>query len=82
MGKYAAMTALGTFIILNPKKGTSLIATRSGRQSFWRRLIMANYQRPSFIKKGVGFSILYVTDTRKFLITKGGFKNLFKINYI
>jgi len=43
---------------------------------------MANYQRPSFIKKGIDFSILYVTDTRKFLITKGGFKNLFKINYI
>jgi hypothetical protein len=39
---------------------------------------MSNYQRPSFIKKGRGFSVIYFSQTRKFLITKGVLEEFFQ----
>ena len=42
---------------------------------------MANYQRPSFIKKGIGFSIIYFSDTRKFLITTGLLDDYFQDSF-
>jgi len=42
---------------------------------------MANYQIPSFIKKGIGFSIIYFPYTRKFLITKGVLEDFFQDSF-
>ena len=42
---------------------------------------MANYQKPTLIKKGIGFSIIYFPETRKFLITKGVLEEFFKDSF-
>ncbi|MGB0186328.1 MAG: hypothetical protein ACPF88_05265 [Flavobacteriaceae bacterium] len=42
---------------------------------------MANYQRPSFIKKGIDFSIIYFPETRKFLIAKGVLEDFFQDSF-
>ena len=42
---------------------------------------MANYQRPSFVKKSTDFSIIYFLKARKFLIVKGVLEDFFQDSF-
>ena len=42
---------------------------------------MANYQRPSFVKKSTDFSIIYFLKARKFLIIKGVLEEFFQDSF-
>ena len=42
---------------------------------------MANYQRPSFVKKSTDFSIIYFSKARKFLIVKGVLEDFFQDSF-